>query len=65
MAMTFKRFTESWWFWLLCVIGVVVRGFVTHWDVFTWGLLGLFTMTGLWRLFSRRRKEIEPEKRNE
>jgi len=51
VAMTLKSFNESWWLWLLCVSGVVVRGFFRHWDVFTWCLLGFFAVTGLWRLF--------------
>jgi hypothetical protein len=38
MALTFKRVTESWWFWSLCIVAVVVRGFFRHWDVFTRGV---------------------------
>jgi hypothetical protein len=65
MGMTFKSFAESWWFWLLCVSAVLVRGFFRHWDVFTWCLLGFFALTGLLRFLSRRGKEIESEKRNQ
>jgi len=50
--MTFKQFTASWWFWLLCVATAMIRGFLVRWDVTNWCLLALFGVTGICRLFS-------------
>jgi hypothetical protein len=52
----FKPITESWWFWLLVIALIFVRGWQREWDVTNWCLLGYFAITGVFRFLSRRRK---------
>src|SRR4051794_35679473 len=59
-GMTFKRFTDSWWFWMFCVATILAHGFVFHWDWITWCLLGYFAFTACVRIAaSRRKKKME------
>src|SRR4051812_3162671 len=55
--MTFKRFTENWWFWVLCVSAVLFRGFLRHWDFTTWLPARIVCHYG-WRAFTRVATEI-------
>ena len=55
--MTFKQFTDSWWFWLLCVATILVHGYLSHWDWITWSLLGYFAFTACMRIVAWRRRK--------
>ena len=57
--MTFKQFTDSWWFWSLSVALLLTCGFLIHWDWETWCLLGMFVITAIARIVARRRKKAQ------
>lgn len=57
--MTFRQFTDSWRFWMLCVALLLTRGYFYHWDWVTWCLLGFFVITTIVRIIARRRNKTE------
>ena len=57
--MFFRHFTDGWWFWMLCVIALLTRGYLYGWDWIAWCLLALFTITGIARIVTWRRKKLE------
>ncbi len=57
--MTFKQVSDSWWTWGLCMSLLVVRSYLRHWDWITWCLLGIFSISAIERIVTRRRKKAE------
>jgi hypothetical protein len=57
--MRLKQFTDSWWFWGICVSATLLHGYLYHWEWITWFILGCLAVTAIVRIVARRRKRAE------
>jgi membrane protease YdiL (CAAX protease family) len=58
-SMMSNNFSDSWWFWFVCVLATLAYGLLSHWDWLSWYLIGYFVFTGIVRIVVHRRKSKE------